>query len=99
VSTGVGAADLLIQRAAAALDSPGPPEVGLDDLGRAMSAGRVTRQMWPDSGAVPLFRAAFEAGWNAPGDTLPDHDWVRALLDEFAGSPYGPPARPRRLGH
>ena len=54
---------------------------------------------WPDGGAAPLFRAAFEAGWNAPGSSLPDHDWARALLDEFADSPYGPPARPLWLAH
>jgi hypothetical protein len=49
---------------------------------------------WPGDAAAPLFRAAFEAGWNQPGASLPDRDWARALLQEFADSPHGPPARP-----
>jgi hypothetical protein len=54
---------------------------------------------WPDAAAAPLFRAAFEAGWNQPGEFLPDRDWVHALLKEFADSPYGSPAQPLWLGH
>lgn len=53
---------------------------------------------WPGAAAASLFRAAFEAGWNAPGASLPDRGWARALLEEFADSPYGPPARPLWLG-
>ena len=53
---------------------------------------------WPGAAAAPLFRAAFEAGWNQPGTSLPDNDWARALLAEFADSPYGPPAQPLSLG-
>ncbi len=50
MSTGVADADRLLARAAAALDAPGPPEVDLDELGRAMNAGRMTREMLDDIG-------------------------------------------------
>jgi hypothetical protein len=53
---------------------------------------------WPGAEAAPLFRAAFESGWNQPGASLPDQDWARALLKEFADSPYGAPAQPFWLG-
>jgi hypothetical protein len=53
---------------------------------------------WPGAEAAPLFRAAFEAGWNQTGASLPDRDWSRALLKEFGDSPYGPPAHPLWLG-
>jgi hypothetical protein len=53
---------------------------------------------WPGHDAVPLFRAAFEAGWNPSGASLPDRPWARGLLAEFADSPYGAPARPLWLG-
>lgn len=53
---------------------------------------------WPDDAAAPLFRVAFEAGWNQTGASLPHRDWARGLLAEFADSPYGPPARPFQLG-
>jgi hypothetical protein len=53
---------------------------------------------WPDADAAPLFRVAFEAGWNTAGASLPDRPWSRALLREFADSPYGPPAHPLWLG-
>jgi hypothetical protein len=54
---------------------------------------------WPGADAAPLFRAAFQAGWNQAGASLPERDWSRALLAEFAGSPYGAPAHPLWLGH
>src|SRR5262249_4352795 len=50
MSTGVAAVDRLIERAAAALDAPGPPAVDLDELGRALNAGRVTPVMLDDLG-------------------------------------------------
>jgi hypothetical protein len=53
---------------------------------------------WPDAQAAPLFRVAFEAGWNTIGASLPDRPWSRTLLGEFADSPYGPPAHPLWLG-
>ena len=53
---------------------------------------------WPDAEALPLFRAAFEAGWNQAGASLPSLDWGRVLLAEFADSPYGAPAQPLWLG-
>jgi hypothetical protein len=49
---------------------------------------------WPDTEALSLFRAVFEAGWNQIGASLPHRDWARTLLAEFADSPYGPPAHP-----
>jgi hypothetical protein len=53
---------------------------------------------WPAAEAAPLFRAAFEAGWNPTGASLPDRPWARGLLAEFADSPYGAPAHPLWLG-
>ena len=53
---------------------------------------------WPDAEAAPLFRAALQSGWSQPAASLPDRDWARALLQEFADTPYGPPAQPLWLG-
>ena len=58
----------------------------------------VAAAQWPEAEASPLFRAALQSGWNQPSASLPDQDWARALLQEFADSPYGPPAQPLWLG-
>src|SRR5439155_12988856 len=50
MSTGIASVDRLIERAAAALDAPGSPEVGLDTLGRAMKEGRLTPELLDDAG-------------------------------------------------
>ena len=50
MSTGLASVDRLIERAAAALDAPGSPEVGLDTLGRAMKEGRLTPELLDDAG-------------------------------------------------
>jgi hypothetical protein len=58
----------------------------------------VAAAQWPGAEAAPLFRATLQSGWTQPAASLPDHDWARALLQEFADSPYGPPAQPLWLG-
>ena len=67
-----------------------PPNAGQPILAAAAE--------WRDAQAAPLFRVAFEAGWNTMGASLPDRPWSRALLRGFADSPYGPPAHPLWLG-
>lgn len=47
---------------------------------------------WPRSSAEPLFRAAFESGWNDCARFLPESGWARDLKAMFRDSPYGAPA-------
>lgn len=47
---------------------------------------------WPRSSAEPLFRAAFESGWNDCARFLPESGWARDLKAVFRDSPYGAPA-------
>ena len=47
---------------------------------------------WPRSSAEPLFRAAFESGWNDCARFLPESAWARDLKAVFRDSPYGAPA-------
>jgi len=47
---------------------------------------------WPRSSAEPLFRAAFESGWNDSVRFLPDAGWAQDLRAVFRDSPYGAPA-------
>lgn len=46
---------------------------------------------WPRSSAEPLFRAAFESGWNDCARFLPESGWARDLKAVFRDSPYGAP--------
>lgn len=48
---------------------------------------------WPRSSAEPLFRAAFESGWNDCARFLPESGWARDLKAVFRDSPYGAPAQ------
>lgn len=47
---------------------------------------------WPRSSAEPLFRAAFESGWNDCARFLPESGWAQDLKAVFRDSPYGAPA-------
>ncbi len=66
---------------------PGPPWPGAYSpaLFRLIGA-------WPRSSAEPLFRAAFESGWNDCARFLPESGWARDLKAVFRDSPYGAPA-------
>jgi|GEM_PF-2079506 hypothetical protein len=46
---------------------------------------------WPRGFAEPLFRAAFESGWNKSVRFLPHEGWGKDLVAAFSDSPYGPP--------
>jgi len=48
---------------------------------------------WPRKYAEPLFRGAFESGWNDCAGFLPSEPWAENLLAVFADSPYGPPGK------
>ncbi|SVC14781.1 uncharacterized protein METZ01_LOCUS267635 [marine metagenome] len=48
---------------------------------------------WPRQYAEPLFRGAFESGWNDCAGFLPSEPWAENLVAVFADSPYGPPGR------
>lgn len=47
---------------------------------------------WPRSSAEPLFRAAFESGWNDCARFMPESGWAQDLKAVFRDSPYGAPA-------
>ena len=47
---------------------------------------------WPRASAEPLFRAAFESGWNDCARFLPESGWAQDLKAVFRDSPYGAPA-------
>jgi hypothetical protein len=77
------------------LSAPGVPEPPSGEA--EQTAFFAAAAAWPAERAAAVFRSALQAGWNRAGAHLPDADWARRLHREFAGSPYGEPARPAWL--